>query len=295
VTDLLSVRDLSYVAPPAASYPTSPSSEWEAENSENRDRRSSNGLHYIICKMRHRYTPNRQGRGKFYFTGCSPEIGSASLQDKLARHAEICVRVRAHRNIASNLTCTPVGENTGWWVIDEWVGVHSLADRLENGPWPISHLPRLLLDIALGLQALHNAKVLFRELAPARVLISDLDGHAVLTDFELAKLLDASRSVSSSWPEDPFRAPEVDSAKLGDETNISIQADFYSLGKTAVAAAAGAQVDVDSPKSILNKAGVPKPISDFLIKCLNPDSEKRPESLEPLISKLNAWAKKVNS
>jgi len=58
----------------------------------------------------------------------------------------------------------------------------------------------LLLDVASGLQALHNSGVVFRELAPTRVLSGAKDGRAVLTDFELAKLMDGSPSVSSEWP-----------------------------------------------------------------------------------------------
>ena len=98
--------------------------------------------------------------------------------------------------IVVNLTSTPVANDEGWWVIDAWVGEKTLADYLRAASWPRERLPRLLLEIARGLEALHNAGIVFRELAPSRVLISDKDGGAVLTDFELAKLLDGAPSVS---------------------------------------------------------------------------------------------------
>lgn len=101
------------------------------------------------------------------------------------------------------------------------VSEHTLADRLEQGPWPQAELPRLLHQIALGLSALRAVGVVFRELAPSRVLIADDDGRAVLTDFELAKLLEGAPTVSvPCWPDDPYRAPEVESG------HATVQADL---------------------------------------------------------------------
>jgi serine/threonine protein kinase len=167
------------------------------------------------------------------------------------------------------------------------VGASTLADRLETGALPAADLPRLLLDVATGLQALHKAGVVFRELAPARVLIADHDGRAVLTDFELAKLLDGSPSVSSEWPDDPFRAPEVDGG------SATLQADLYSFSKVAVAAAAGEQVENDGVPDVFNKTGMPKQLSKLLIACLEPVPIKRPTELVPLVKELTAWQKKV--
>ena len=170
---------------------------------------------------------------------------------QLSRHANVCTRVGIHPNIAVNHTSTPVANDEGWWVIDNWVGEKTLAEYLRTAPWPKEQLPRLLLEIALGLAALHNADVIFRELAPSRVLISEKDGHAVLTDFELAKLLDGSPSVSDEWPEDPFRAPEIDGG------TTTVQADLYSLAQVAAACTAGKDFDVTRTVEILKTAEMP--------------------------------------
>jgi serine/threonine protein kinase len=211
----------------------------------------------------------------------------SEIQEKLSRHAEVCARVGLHPHVAHNLTSTPAVGDGGWWVIDDWVGEQTLADRLESGAWPAADLPQLLLDVATGLQALHNAGVIFRELAPARVLISDQDGGAVLTDFELAKLLDGSPSVSSEWPEDPYRAPEVDGG------SATVQADLYSFGRTAVAAAAGELVEHDTVPDLFNKVGIPKRLAKLLIDCTEPVRAKRPAELAPLLKELAAWQKKA--
>ena len=134
---------------------------------------------------------------------------------------------------------------------------------MQSGLLSTSELPRVLRDVAMGLQALHAADVVFRELAPARVLIADKDHRAVLTDFELARLLDGSPSVSSEWPEDPYRAPEVDGG------SATVQSDLYSFGKLALSAAAGKLVDDSSAAAVFEQAGVPKRLARTLIDCVN--------------------------
>jgi serine/threonine protein kinase len=287
VTDLLAPRDPAYVAPASVNGPMAGASEWETQECLEFNRVASNGLLSFSCQMQHRFIPSRQGRGKFYyFALMSPRV-RRDIQEKLNRHAEASARVGMHPNVSHNLASTPAVGDAGWWVIDDWVGEKSLFDRLETGALPAADLPRLLLDVATGLQALHKAGVVFRELAPARVLIADQDGRAVLTDFELAKLLDGSPSVSSEWPEDPYRAPEVDGG------SATLQADLYSFGKVAVAAAAGRLVDHDAVPDIFSKAGMPKQLSKLLIACLEPVPLKRPAELAPLVKELTAWQKKV--
>lgn len=287
VTDLLSLRDPRYKPPASAVTPMTGESEWQTEGYLEHGRLASNGLYYITCRMRHRHTSNRQGRGKFYLLTALATKSRDALRNKLARHADVCVRVGSHANVAFNLTSAPISGDAGWWVIDNWVGEQTLADRLESSTWPAAELPRLLLDVATGLQALHTAGVVFRELAPARVLISDVDGRAVLTDFELAKLLDGSPSVSSEWPEDAYRAPEVDGG------SATVQADLYSFGKVAVAAAAGELVEHDAVLGVFKQTGMPKQLGKLLIACIEPVPHKRPAELALLLKELTAWRKKV--
>lgn len=286
VTDLLSPRDPRYVAPALPAGPWCGAPEWETEGYLDQSRLASNGLYYIVCRMRHRHTANRHGRGKFYHLSWLPQAARDDMRDKLSRQADVCARVGAHPNIAINLSSSPVVNDEGWWVIDDWVGEKTLADCLKTGAWPAAKLPRLLLEVAKGLQALHEAEVVFRELAPARVLIGDQDGRAVLTDFELAKLLDGSPSVSSEWPEDPFRAPEIDGG------TVSIQADFYSLGKLAVVAAGGALAGEEQIPVVFGKAGMPKRLARYMMDCLEPVPAKRPPELGPVLKELARWSEK---
>ena len=286
VLELLAPWDPRYEAPAQPPGLWSALSEWETAGYFEQGRLAANGLYYIVCRMRHRHTPGRQGRGKFYHLSWLPPTLRDGMQTKLSRHAEVCDRVKQHLNVVANLTSTPTVGDEGWWVIDHWVGEKTLADHLQRGPVPSDKLPRLLLDVAQGLEALHQTGVVFRELAPARVLVADDDGRAVRTDFELARLLDGSPSVSSEWPEDPFRAPEVDGGRCLN-SGRSLQPGLFGGGGDL----GGAPTCGEAAK-IIDRAPLPKRLHRLLVACLEPVPTRRPEGLSVLLKELARWSEK---
>jgi serine/threonine protein kinase len=286
VLELLAPWDPRYEPQPGTVNSWLPLADWKPKGVLEPGRAASNGLYYIVCKMQHQHTVGKEGRGKQYHLFWLQQKARTDIHHQLTRHADTCARVGIHPNVAVNLTSTPVANGEGWWVIDDWVGEKSLAEHLRAAPWPTEHLPRLLLEIALGLDALHRADVVFRELAPSRILISEKDGRAVLTDFELAKLLDGSPSVSDEWPEDPFRAPEVDGG------TTTVQADLYSLAQVAAASVAGKEFQVARTVEILKTAGMPKRLHRLIVDCSEPIPNNRPDDLSSVIAELARWAKR---
>lgn len=287
VLGLLAPCDPRYRPPANLPGPWAGSPEWEPAGYLDQGRAAPNGLYYIVCRMRHRHTAAKQARGKYYHLSWLPPAKREGMRHQLSRHADVCTRVGIHPQIAINHTSTPVANDEGWWVIDEWVGEKTLAEQLEEeGPWPQEKLPRLLLEVAQGLDALHRAGIVFRELAPSRVLISDADGRAVLTDFELAKLLDGSPSVSGDWPEDPFRAPEVDGG------TTTVRSDLYSLALLAAAAIGGPEFDPGKRVELLGAAGMPKRLHRLMVDCSEPVPDRRPADLSVLFKELARWAER---
>jgi serine/threonine protein kinase len=206
------------------------------------------------------------------------------MRHKLTRHADVCARIARNPHVSLNLSSAPTATDDGWWIVDEWVGADTLADRLQSGPWPLDQLPCLLHDVAHGLTALHGAGVVFRELAPSHVLIAEQDGRAVLTDFELAKLLDGVPSVSEEWPDDPFRAPEV----AGREATIT--ADLYSLGRLAATGIAGKVPERGEEAAVFHRAKLPQRLLKLLTQCVAGFPDQRPQELAPLLKELARWA-----
>lgn len=284
VVSLLAPWDPRYEPPTEPPGPWSGSPEWDCGGYLQHGRLAPNGLYYVVCRMQHQHTAGKRARGKFYHLSWLPLAKREGMRHQLSRHADVCALVGVHPNIAVNHASTPATGDEGWWVIDDWVGEKTLADCL---PWAKETLPRLLLEIACGLEALHKARVVFRELAPVRVLISDRDGRAVLTDFELAKLLDGARSVSADeWPEDPFRADEI-----GNGT-ATVQADLFSLAMTAAAAISGSQFERARVVEILEAAELPRRLCRLLVQSSHPVPDQRPAELSPLLKELTRWAEK---
>lgn len=283
VLDLLAPWDPRYVLPKSAT-PWLGESEWERVPCQVQSRQAANGLYYIVCQMRHRHTAGRRGRGKFYWLSGVRHEQKAEMRHKLTRHADVCARIARNPHVSLNFSSAPTATDDGWWIIDEWVGGDTLSDRLESGPWPLDQLPCLLHDVAQGLAALHGVGVVFRELAPSRVLISEQDDRAVLTDFELAKLLDGVPSVSDEWPDDPFRAPEVSGR------DVTIAADLYSLGRLAATAIAGTAPERGSEEAVFLRAKLPRRLLKLLTQCVAGFPNQRPQELTPILKELARWA-----
>jgi serine/threonine protein kinase len=140
-------------------------------------------------------------------------------------------------------------------------------------------------QIADGLSVLHGNQVILRELAPSRVLIAEADGQPILTDFELAKLLTGEPTVrpDEPWPDDPYRAPEVESGE------VSFSADLYSWARILVHAACGFLPPSGEDVAALTNAGLPKRVWGIARSCLELDKSNRPADVSKVQAALRNW------
>lgn len=253
--------------------------EWEAIESLGNVVRASNGLAFQIWRMRHRYLPDTVGRGKCYDLSELSTREEALTRERLVRHPKICRRFRGRSQIAINWGAYPDSSRNGWWIVDEHILGHSLSQALELGPLLESDLPRVMRQIAQGL--LHGAVIIRRELSPRNVVIREADGCVVLTDFELGKLLDGSPTVSSSWPDDPYRAPEVGAAP-----QLDGRADLYSLGRIFLHAASGM---LPAAGETIACPSVPPRVRDIVERCVNLVPDLRPKSIDEVLHALDDW------
>lgn len=257
--------------------------EWLCDAALSAWTQAANGLQFRVCRMRHRFDETRCARGKFYDLLHVPTDLRAELQEQLMRHSVVCSRVNPHPHIIDHLSCVPVKSGEGWWVVDRWIEAGTLAECSSHQPVERSQIKQIGCEVLDALDALHAVQVVFRELAPSRVLIGNDSGRTILTDFELAKLLGDSPSVSADWPEDAYRAPEVESGIC------TPSCDYYSFARVLLELLTGQLPPKGQDQQLLLEAGLPKGLWKLLSQCLSPLHEDRPGKSAPLKRALSRW------
>ncbi len=103
----------------------------------------------------------------------------------------------------------------------------SLGERIKQGPFSLEEVRRVLNQIASALDYAHRRGVIHRDLKPSNVLL-DQDGNCYLTDFGIAKLLDADDGLTTTGH--VMGTPAYMSPEQGLGLPIDGRADIYALG-----------------------------------------------------------------
>lgn len=163
----------------------------------------------------------------------------------------------------------------------------SLAEQLErSGPLPVPAVVRLAHEVAGGLDALHEAGLIHRDLKPDNILF-DSRGTAHITDFGLIKDLKASvvtklGAAVGTWN---YMAPEQ---VRGEDARPAI--DIYALGCVLFACLAGsppfgdrrgmqvgwAHLNEEPPDPSASRPDVPADVGWAVTKALAKEPEDRP-------------------
>ncbi|HEV3037091.1 MAG TPA: SUMF1/EgtB/PvdO family nonheme iron enzyme [Candidatus Angelobacter sp.] len=115
------------------------------------------------------------------------------------------------------------------YLVMEFVEGQTLTDLIKQGPIPPERVVRILQDILAGLDAIHKAGILHRDLKPGNILL-DRDGKAKISDFGIAE-----RAEDQGRPMDflsvKYMAPELyKPSEARQSTSIDPRADIYALG-----------------------------------------------------------------
>ncbi|MCA9040000.1 MAG: protein kinase [Planctomycetaceae bacterium] len=256
--------------------------EWKIENYLSGWQETSHGLQYQLVQLRHRYLTDRLARGKCYELRHLSTTEREKRETLLKRHPEVCERIGPHPHITDNLTAVLV--DGLWWVLDRWEPGETLAERLEAGPLSDYELRYILTGIAKGLEALHQHQIVCRELSPASVLLRESDDRPILTDLDLAKMLDGKSTVSpQQWPVDAYRALEV-----AGQTELDPRADIYSWGRLFVHGANGlpgerGEEELDSSRKI------PQAVREAVFRAVELLPSERPATMQDVLKVLQGW------
>jgi hypothetical protein len=155
---------------------------------------------------------------------------------RFRREAEAAARLR-HPCI---LPVFAVGERDGFvWFTMPRVHGESLRDWLRREPQPpIGEVRRILADVAGALHAAHEAGVVHRDIKPDNILLEGDERRALVTDFGIAKALDASDSALTGTGM-AIGSPDYMSPEQAAGEPLDHRADIYSLGVVAYEMIAG--------------------------------------------------------
>ena len=174
--------------------------------------------------------PGRKVRIKQYDV---PAIGSAQeledAVDRFKRDMAALVQAGSHPNLVMPYRFQrDDSSDERYYLVLEWAGDQTLADRLAQGPIESAQQLRILNDIAAALAHCHAHGVIHRSLSPGSIYLAP-GGQAKVGDFDFAKVPTISHTLAQTGkrlvegrhvsPEQTFHARDVDA-----------RADIYSLG-----------------------------------------------------------------
>ena len=189
----------------------------------------------------------------------------------------------------------------------------SLRQRLNKGLVPLEESLTILRDVARALAYAHRQGIVHRDIKPENILLSE--GTAVVTDFGIAKALQAARTqapggtltqTGTSLGSPMYMAPEQAAA----DPSTDQRADIYAWGVVAYELISGKHpfADKTSPQQLLaahmsdtprpittTNPSLPRSIADLVMRCLSKDPAIRPATGTELLTALNDPSAAVQS
>ncbi len=168
----------------------------------------------------------------------------------------------------------------------------------------VALLPRdaasIIRQVADGLDAVHRAGLIHRDLKPGNILLDQADSRAKLTDFGLSRHLVAGDTITQDGtvmgtPE--YMSPE----QAKDAARTDARSDVYSLGITLYECLTGvvpfrgstfeiiSQHDTDEPVPVRRLRSVPADLETICLKCLAKQPERRYATAAALRDDLDRW------
>jgi serine/threonine protein kinase len=227
----------------------------------------------------------------------SDALADPSARRRFQREAQVASSLN-HPHI---LTVHDAGELEGrQYLVTELVDAGTLMEWAHAEPraWP--QIVELLVGVADGLAAAHQAGILHRDIKPANILITK-SGYAKLADFGLAKLYeDSTPGATRSRTELPTRAGTVvgtigymsPEQALGQA--LDARSDIFSFGVVLYEALAGRRPftgasDLDVLHAIVHRPAeplpidVPLPLRTVVEKALEKDPSDRFQSMGDMV------------
>ena len=235
-----------------------------------------------------------------------PELAATLSVDRFRREIQLAASLQ-HPHIVPLLAAGEAGDLLYYSM--PLVEGESLLTRLRrDAELPVPEAMRVLRDVADALSYAHRHGVVHRDIKPANVLMSD--GHALVTDFGVAKALDQARqssltSTGLALGTPTYMAPEQAAA----DPHTDHRADIYALGvlgyeiltgqppftaPTAQAVVAAHLTQAPTPLAVL-RPSVPPALATLIMRCLEKRPADRWQSAGELLHVLESFSTPVEA
>jgi ligand-binding sensor domain-containing protein/tRNA A-37 threonylcarbamoyl transferase component Bud32 len=171
---------------------------------------------------------------KAYHAAMDRYVAIKVLPRQLAESPEFVGRFQQEARTIANLEhphILPVhdyGESEGiTYLVMRFLDAGTLKERLQGSAPSLTEIDRLFAQLADALAYAHDHGVVHRDLKPSNVLV-DARGNLFLTDFGIAKLLEASPQFTSTGA--MIGTPAYMSPEQAQGLKVDQRSDIYSLG-----------------------------------------------------------------
>lgn len=247
----------------------------------------------IVYRARHRHLGRKVAIKTLLLSGDEDK----SAAERFAVEAEAVARLD-HPGI---VTIYEVGQHDGQpFLAMKLIEGGSLSQRLQQGPLDCKRALEIAIEVSEAIAHAHQRGVIHRDLKPANILL-DQDGHAVVTDFGVAKCVENARCQLTTAGE-PIGTPHYMPPEQADANRgvVGPASDVYSIGALIYAMLTGrppfqaaSAIDVmlqvlandPVPPKQLNST-VPVTLEAIVLKCLQKESKRRYQSAMELAGDL---------
>ena len=209
-----------------------------------------------------------------------PEMAAGVNAERFRREILLAAKLQ-HPHIVPLLTAGASGDLL--YYVMPYIQGESLRTRIaREGELPVGQAARILRDVADALAYAHRQGVVHRDIKPDNVLLAD--GHAVVTDFGVAKAVESSTGESSltslgvALGTPAYMSPEQAAA----DPHVDHRADIYALGAMAYEVLTGRPpFTAATPQAVLaahvtqapdhvstHRGTVPPALAEAVMRCL---------------------------